>query len=694
MKRVTKAGNTVVNRRLTGLAIITGMVLLFSSGISVAATDFKLFHKPVKSEKFVELAHISDAEKAQAVDWLKTNQSEENIIKFVTATASEPFKFAEGLKEVLKTAENADAKKALVKDLKEKFNAVNELLFGSSRRKMSMLDILSKLADKDLNSDKLLEEVFDSITREELALLTELPKDADKKSEEEKKKEEEKQKEEKTWLDRLAEIKDFLFKQKGEGEQKPVADNKTATDNKVATDSKATETPKAVDVGTVPGNVGSTAQVTKPVGEQLLPQMVQQVCDLKAAQDAARADQARSFESLVNGLNDQLNQEAIRNRFAANNKKNDGLEAAAAAIAQSLNDNGKGQNAVSAPPAPPPAQPVAQNQRRGDENQPLPVPSPEPSQQQPPPQQVAPFTVPQLADNGPVRLATGNNLPFNDGLNELDRAESISASLENRTSYTKQIAAWGPNVTSAQLAEPLMKLDAEINRANSALQSAQRKAKDLDRDLQLAKEGARKPPFINENDLRREKQYEQEFTEKKEAFDQEKQMIQQQVQQIAQAGGDASGYQQQANQYLTQKQQELAQAKKRKEQFTAELDLKVEGLNGKIKTLAAQRDDLKAVAADIEGKLASMKSEQSTIGGMYAEALKRDFGQVASQVAGAAKQFGNNAATILGYGGSAARGAAAVPGKLQRGSVPPANQTAATGNAGRGMLGSKGTPTL
>ncbi len=683
MKRRTEAGNMVVNRRLKGLALITGMVLLFSSGISVAAgTDFKLFHKPAAAEKFVELTHLSDSEKTESGAWLKDLTKDADVISFVTKYATEPIKFVEAVKEAFKAVgDDATAKETFKTDLKKAFDKVAPELFGStlSKRKLALMDLVDQLLkSSDLNKDELLKDLFTADMIAELGLKTELPTEvaeavATKTGEPAAEKEKEK-----SLLERITEIKDEFLKKLAESGKTPPATDSTAR--------------PAVDVGTTPGGAvpgavpGALPQGgARAVGEQnnaINEKLVTQICDLKAAQDAAALAGEQKLLAVSDGLNNLLNQEAIRNRFNQNqNKKNDGLEAAAAAIAQSLNDNGKQQNAVAQAPQPvqPPQQ--AQNNRRNDDQQPLPLPTPD--QQQPPQQnQPAPFMVPQLGNNTPVRVATGR-LPISSAVNELDRVETIANNLENRQSSLKQIALMGPNVPSAALVEPISKLDSEINRAQSALKIANDKAKNLDRDLERVKEGGRKA--LAETDLRKEKQLQLEFQEKKDAFEQEKQAIQQQVGQVQQSGGDAAAYSQQANQYLTQKSQELAQAKKLKDTFEGELELKVESLNGEIKALAAQRDDLKAGAATIEGQLATLKSEQSQLTQRYSEAYQRELSGPVAGLAGGATGFSNNASKIVGYRGANSGGAPTLPGRLQRGT--PANLP--TGNAGRGMFGGK-----
>ncbi len=674
MKRSrAEAGNMVMNKRLTGLALITGMVLLFASGISIAGTEFTLYQKPSGGEKYAALEYLKDSESEKSIQWLVKDTSQESVVKFVTAFSVEPFKFVEGIKAALKSVDGDEAKAKFKVDLKKSLDDVSGPLFGSTKRKLALMDLASKLLEaKDLDKDELLKDLFNQDAKDELALKNEIP--------EEKVVEKEKPKVEgegqKSLLDALADIKKaFLDSISG----KPtVTEKPTEKPTEVGSNPNTTTTVQ----NPVNPNANGVGEKNNAAMEKLVNAVCEQVPALQASAQAQFAALSKQAADAVDGLNNIFNQNAIQQRLNGQNQKKNNIDDVLPAVLASLTDNGKQNNNVTPPP---PVQQLAQNQPRqndrGDNQALPPVPQQDPNQQQQ--QQQVPFqqNLPVLADNTPIRVATGR-LPISDGIQELDRAESIAQALEHREPYTKQIAMLGPNVSSSALVSPISKLDADINRTQSAMTVALNKAKSLDRSLERLKEGGR--AALSDADKKKEKQYQLEYDELKGSFDQEKQMIQNQVQQVAQSGGDSASYQVQANQYLTQKMQALGQAKKRKEQFDAELEQKVESLNGEIKTLASQRDDLKSAGADLEGKLASLKSEQGQLTQLYTAALGREFGgQPGNQVA----QGSSNQQRTMAFGGSGAPRTNA-PGRLMR--QPQTAAVPTSNDPMRGSLSSKG----
>src|SRR5690606_26051512 len=138
----------VKNTNLKRLGILSLMVLSLSIGMVSAADDvdtsFKLWHEVVGTEETPKaVLHLEkESDKRNAVNWLVTSSSDENVKKFVEGFAKEPFKFVEGVKEARLAAKKADKfNKEFVADLTKKLNKIDEEAFGGKKAKEALMSL-------------------------------------------------------------------------------------------------------------------------------------------------------------------------------------------------------------------------------------------------------------------------------------------------------------------------------------------------------------------------------------------------------------------------------------------------------------------------------------------------------------------------------------------------------------------------
>lgn len=133
------------------IGVVSLMALSLSSQ-SLYALDLWYISGPKKDQK---LESLLDSDKTEAIDLLTKYEA----VKFVEKFASQPVKFAEGIKESLtKNSSVSDFKDKL----KEAFKAVDAAKFGGDKLKETFLKVLDRAIATDIKSDEWLDLVFAS----------------------------------------------------------------------------------------------------------------------------------------------------------------------------------------------------------------------------------------------------------------------------------------------------------------------------------------------------------------------------------------------------------------------------------------------------------------------------------------------------------------------------------------------------
>jgi hypothetical protein len=150
-KRKMKSKKNNRKAQFGRIGVISLMALSLSSQ-SLYALDLWYITGPKKDQK---LESLLDTDKTEAIDLL----SKFEAVKFVEKFASQPVKFAEGIKESLIKNESVTDFKDKLKDA---FKAVEAAKFGGDKLKETFLKVLDRSIAADLKSDEWLDLVFAS----------------------------------------------------------------------------------------------------------------------------------------------------------------------------------------------------------------------------------------------------------------------------------------------------------------------------------------------------------------------------------------------------------------------------------------------------------------------------------------------------------------------------------------------------